>query len=55
MQDWKGAGLFCATTLRLSKIIALDAARFKKKLGTAQAVDQVNIRIMLASIKSAQK
>lgn len=33
MQDWKGAGLLCATTLRLSKIIALDATKFKKKTG----------------------
>lgn len=48
--DWKGAGLRCATTLRLSKRVRLDISKFIKKIGNMQPVDQVNVRQMLQQI-----
>ena len=48
--DWQGAGLHCATTLRLSKRLKLETSKFLKRIGTLQPVDQVKVRQMLHQI-----
>ena len=55
MLDWKGAGLNCQTTLRLSKMPKLHSSSFIKKLGIIQPVDQINVRNILKAILSSAK
>ena len=52
VRNWKGAGLNRPTTLRLSQMVRLDIGRFRKKLGTIQLEDMVQIRKILKSISS---
>ena len=52
MIDWRGAGLHCQTTLRLSKLSKLPLSNFIKKLGTIRPVDQINVRSLLKQILS---
>lgn len=54
MVDWKGAGLYQQTTLRLTKLPKLKQSAFIKRLGTIQPVDQVNVRAILKQILSSQ-
>ncbi len=47
ISDWRGAGLTCPTTLRLSKISRISSSSFIQKLGVIKPIDQVNINILL--------
>lgn len=56
LQDWKAAGLSVPTTLRLSQILELDISTFKKKIGTIQSADMIEIvRILKAIAKTQEK
>ena len=50
MKDWRGAGLNCQTTLRLSKTAVLPGTAFLRRLGNVQPTDQVSIRNILYAI-----
>ena len=50
MIDWSGAGLRCQTTLRLSKMPALQESAFIKRMGVIQPTDQKNVREILKII-----
>ena len=54
MIDWKGAGLNCQTTLRLSQLPKLNPSAFIKRLGVIQPVDQANVRALLIQLLSAK-
>ena len=54
--DWRGAGLTCQTTLRLSKLARISSTCFIKKIGVIQPVDQINVYSLLQQIiKDKQK
>ena len=53
MIDWKGAGLHCQTTLRLSHLPKISPSAFIKRLGVIQPVDQANVRALLIQILSS--
>jgi mRNA interferase MazF len=54
--DWRGAGLTCQTTLRLSKLARISSTCFIKKIGVIQPVDQINVYNLLQQIiKDQQK
>lgn len=50
VKDWRGAGLTCETTIRLTKTATLDVSLFLRKLGVLQPVDQVSVRMILKQI-----
>ena len=52
MIDWRGAGLTCQTTIRLSKLSRINRASFIQKLGDIQPVDQANVyNLLIKKIK----
>ena len=53
--DWRGAGLPCQTTLRLSKLTRISSTCFIEKMGVIQPIDQVNIYSLLMQIIKDQK
>ncbi len=55
LQDWKAAGLSVPTTLRLSQIMELDISTFKKKIGTIQSIDMIEILRILNTIAKARE
>ena len=56
LTDWRGAGLPCQTTLRLSKLARISSTCFIKKIGVIQPVDQINVYNLLQQIiKDQQK
>ena len=52
LQDWKGAGLAFATTLRMQNLIAVPRENFICRIGSLQPVDMIEI---LRIIKSRQE